>query len=261
MLKKKKQEKYFNKHWESMFTHLYNFCVAQNSEELHKLRVEIKKLGALFMLLEVCKWNKKDMKKFSKYFNPVKKVFKSAGKIRNAHINLQLINKFKTENSEFKNKQNEILQKQSNKFCNDMIGFADTISKNHKQLLKCMYDVESKEILELYDKQFKRVNKIFKDYKNSAELHNSRKEIKQLLYVYSILNKPLIKKINLNTKYFDNLQETLGKWHDSEIAIGLLTSTGFSNTGILNDLKKQSQDYLEKINSNTQNFLSKAVSM
>lgn len=259
MLKKKKQEKYFNRHWEAMFTHLYNFCVAQNPEELHKLRVEIKKLEALFMLLKECSWNKYDDKRFRKKFMPVRKIFKNAGRIRNAHINLQLLDKFKTENSDFKDKQKTILQEQSNKFCNDMIVFADTISKNHESLMKLIYDVESKKILDLYKKQLKKINKIFKSYKKPAELHKSRKNIKQLLYVYSILNKPFIKKIKLNAEYFDNLQEILGKWHDAEVTVELLTSTGFSDSGILDDLKKQCHDYLEKINSDTQSFLNKAV--
>ncbi|HEX2787673.1 MAG TPA: CHAD domain-containing protein [Ignavibacteria bacterium] len=259
MLKKKKQEKYFNRHWEAMFTHLYNFCVAENPEELHKLRVEIKKLEALFMLLKECSWNNYDDKRFRKKFMSVKKIFKNAGRIRNAHINLQLLDKFKTENSDFKDKQKTILQEQSSKFCNDMIFYADKISKNHKSLMKLLYDAESKKILDLYKKQLKKINKIFKSYKKPAELHKSRKNIKQLLYVYSILNKPFIKKIKLNAKYFDNLQEIIGKWHDTEITIDLLTSTGFSDSAVMNDLKKQSKDYIKKIDSNTVNFLKKAV--
>lgn len=263
MLKQKKQEKYFNKHWEAMFSRLYNYCVGHDPEELHKLRVEIKKLEGLFMLSEICVWNKKDKKKFSKYFQPIKKVFKSAGKIRTAHLNLKMVEKYENENSrfnsQFKDKQNEILQKQSNKFSTNMITCAEIMDRNYKHLIKLFRDIESKCIIDSYQKQLKRLDKTLRNYKTSAELHECRTKIKRLLYAYSILNKPAAKKINLDTKYFDDLQDSLGKWHDTDVAVELLTSAGFSDSNVIDELKARQDSCLKAINSSTENFLIKAV--
>lgn len=263
MLKQKKQERYFNKHWEGMFSHLYNYCVGHDPEELHKLRVEMKKIEALFVLSELCVWNKKDAKKFAKYFEPVRTVFKSAGKIRTAYLNLKMIEKYESEdskfNSKFKEKQNGILMKQSDKFCSHMITFAEIINKNYKPIVKLLRDIESKKIIDIYEKQLKRLDTSLKNYKSSDELHKSRKKIKRLLYAYSFLNKSLTKKINLDTKYFDGLQDDLGKWHDSDVAAELLSSAGFSDKKVIKEVKTQRDNCLKAINSTAENFLEKAV--
>lgn len=263
MLKQKKQEKYFNKNWEGMFSHIYNYCVGHDPEELHKLRVAIKKLEALFMLSEICLWDKKDKKKFSKYFNTVKKVFKSAGKIRTAHLNLRMVEKYENENSrfnsQFKDNQNKILLKQSNKFSTNMITYAEIIDKNYKHLVKLLRDIETKCIIDSYRKQLKRLDKTFRNYKTSEELHKCRTKIKRLLYAYSILNKPAAKKINLNKKYFDELQDNLGKWHDTVVAVELLSSAGFSDSNVIDELKIQQDNCLKAITSSAENFLSKAI--
>lgn len=246
-----------------MFSHLYNYCVGHDPEELHKLRVEIKKLEALFMLSEMCVWNKKDRKKFSKYFQPIKKVFKSAGKIRTAYLNLKMVEKYENENSrfnsQFKDKQNEILLKQSDKFSSNMITYAEIINGNYKHLIKLLDDIESKSIIESYQKQLKRLDKTLKNYKTSAELHKCRTKIKRLLYAYSILNKPAAKKINLNKEYFDDLQDNLGKWHDTEVAVELLSTAGFSDSNVIDELKTRQDSCLKAINYSTENFLTKAV--
>lgn len=263
MLKQKKQEKYFNKHWESMFSRLYNYCVAHDPEELHKLRVEIKKLEALFILSEICVWSKKDKKKFSKYFQPIKKVFKSAGRIRTAYLNLKMVEKYENENSrfnsQFKDKQNDILLKQSDKFSRNMIACAEIMDRNYKHLIKLFRDIDNKCIIGSYQKQLKLLDKTFKNYKTSAELHKCRTKIKRLLYAYSILNKPSAKKINLNTKYFDDLQDNLGKWHDTNVAVELLSSAGFSDSNVIDELKTRQDSCLKVINSSTENFLTQAV--
>jgi CHAD domain-containing protein len=84
-MKIKQEVKYIDREWEQMRARLKAFLETGDQEELHKFRVQTKKLRAMLMLFE------KTSKEHGllKHFKPVRKIFKHAGNIRNAHVNLE----------------------------------------------------------------------------------------------------------------------------------------------------------------------------
>src|ERR1700684_3788915 len=104
-MKRKKEAKYLNKHWKKMQNGLKSFMQTDDKEQLHVLRVEVKKLRAMLTLIETVTHSKK----LHKLFKPVRKVFKHAGEIRNAQINIELAHKYQLHNEKFESDQHQTM--------------------------------------------------------------------------------------------------------------------------------------------------------
>src|SRR5579863_7520959 len=104
-MKKKEESKYLDKEWVAMETHLKNFLKTGDQEELHKFRVQIKKLRAMFILFG----DTSNQPGLLKEFKPVRKIFKYAGNIRDAHTNLQLSEVYGIKNEAFEAGQQKII--------------------------------------------------------------------------------------------------------------------------------------------------------
>ena len=96
-MKRKTERAYFNELWHEMTVSLEDFLKAGDQEKLHKFRVQVKKIRALLMLLDVAL----SQKKLSKSFKPVRKIFKDGGLIREAYINIQWSSHYELKNDEF----------------------------------------------------------------------------------------------------------------------------------------------------------------
>src|ERR1035437_9020125 len=90
MLKRSKQKNYFLKRSKSFKIHLERFRKSHNPEELHQLRIEVKKMRALLFLQQ----GSFKSRKLPDAFEPIEKVFKKAGKIRCAEVSLKLLRHF-----------------------------------------------------------------------------------------------------------------------------------------------------------------------
>ncbi|MBK8698521.1 MAG: CHAD domain-containing protein [Saprospiraceae bacterium] len=64
----------------------------------------------------------------------------------------------------------------------------------------------------------KKANKILQD-KDREGMHQYRKKIKKLMYVYNVLPKKIQKMIDFNKTELNNQQKRLGNWHDNYAAI------------------------------------------
>src|ERR1043166_9475588 len=88
-MKNPAQKKYFKKRERSMLSLLKKTEKTFTVEDFHQLRVEIKKLKALFKLAGFC-LNDFDRKKI---FRPLKQLFRQAGKVRETQLEEAIIKK------------------------------------------------------------------------------------------------------------------------------------------------------------------------
>ena len=79
--------KYFNKRKSTIDSILKKSNSKYNSKTIHKLRIEIKKLNALFDLIYFCENNFKQ----KKTFEPLKFIFRQAGKVRELQLEEEMI--------------------------------------------------------------------------------------------------------------------------------------------------------------------------
>lgn len=252
MLSRKIQKKYYKKRWKAFQKHLRGFFDTMNPEELHEVRVEIKKLRALLLL-----YKHSGHKKIAKNFKPVKKIFKSAGLVRGAHVNLQLIEKYNLNNEEFRNEQVRILVHRTGEFCEKRNDFLKEAKKVYKKILPEIHSIKSKDVLRIYSKQEKKISHLFSEYNSADELHSCRKKIKFLLYVYQFLPKRISDKLNINAKYLDHLQESLGKWHDTVLAIELLRTKNHPDKRVLSRVEAQEEKSLQLVKAGASSFSDK----
>src|SRR5215469_5157746 len=96
-MKVKAEEKYLDKEWIEMGARLKAFLETGDQEQLHKFRVQVKKLRAMLTLFE----NASKEPGLTKLFKPVKKIFRRAGVIRDAHIHLKLSERYDLKNELF----------------------------------------------------------------------------------------------------------------------------------------------------------------
>lgn len=255
MLKKERQYKYFDKRWEALLAHLKAFSQNQDPEDIHDLRVEIKKIYALLTLAEKCSTGIE----FSGYLKPVKKIFKEAGNIRDAQIYLQLISSYGNTNEAYEKRQHELIKRREKRFCISINTHIRSTKKPHTIIRKSLADIKNDCIQEFYKKQIKKIEQAVSDLANKKRLHKCRKRIKKMIYLRGMLDSALKKKLNLNFDYLGKLEEAISKWHDSVVTIDILKNTPFVKKLLLNKLETQCKQLIRRISILSRNFSKKII--
>lgn len=224
----------------SVERNLSSYMKEQEPEYLHHLRVDIKKINALFSFAEKVYQEKYDR-------SLLKSLFDQAGEIRVMQINLQLLdtvpNLPEQLITELRNTENIARQK--------------IIDEGPLHLMHLKHFREETQLPELLPPK-KTIIKYFKKERKKGEnllqhidrenLHPYRKKIKKILYLYGALPKKIQDKIKIDTEGIDQQQQWVGDWHDTFSAIDFLSSEHFSiqESDFLLNLKEK-----EKIQFNT----------
>lgn len=191
-------------------------------ETFHELRVEIKKMKALFVLTAFCKKNFKHRKTFK----PFSVIFKQAGKVRELQLQqtileeqpyFSLLKKYPNQLKKLEIKEiqkfflfaNKSLIKKLKEKYPIMIGF---LTKTGKKKVNRYRNKTRKEIKKL----------IRKDAFKKNEMHNFRKRLKVYQYNEKIFPVAQSSKL-ISTQTL--LSDMLGEWHDYEVAILHLKKT------------------------------------
>lgn len=187
----------------------------------HNLRIELKKLNALFEILGYCS---PEFKRKG-YFKPFKILFKQAGKVRELQITEALLNQHVAEDSLTQFGQYITMQMQK---AEDVFFSLTTKSKRaklKKQLQKTepfTLQAKRKKILNYLEKERKKIENLMTAENIPTELvHTLRKRIKTYNY-----NRRILEKSDLSKKIFstDHLSDLLGQWHDLRITLGYIQS-------------------------------------
>jgi CHAD domain-containing protein len=90
---------------------------------------------------------------------------------------------------------------------------------------------------------------------NNDSIHEGRKKLKNLLYLYRMLPGPMQKKLLLQIDHIDNLQDKIGKWHDLVLAEPILRKRISSMQMVI--IRREKEDLLEESRKMTEHFLEK----
>jgi CHAD domain-containing protein len=255
-MKKKTEKAYFNEQWGEMTTHLKAFIKDGDQEELHLFRVRVKKLRAMLTLLDAGS----QKRKLSKDFKPVRNIFKHGGIIRNAYINLQLGAHYHLNNEQFVNSQQFIMENGINEFKQMGQKYQNTIKTAHATLKDDLKAVNNDCIIQFYKTQMVQIANSFDHLQFDDNLHNCRKQIKILVYNNKIAHKALDGKLLVNNDYLDKLQDNIGNWHDTMLALELFSSPELNDKVVITKIKRQNTRLKRTIAVLTQNFWERAVS-
>jgi CHAD domain-containing protein len=256
-MKKKEEIKHLDKEWKEMNIHLKGFLETGDQEELHRFRVQIKKLRAMLTLFD----NTSKHHGLLKDFDPVKKIFKNAGTIRDAHTNLELSQQYDLKNEAFETGQQKIIEDGTTEFQSNGKKYIKNIKDTHKQLKKQLPHVDDDSIADYYKKQLEQIATNFAVSGFTEDMHTNRKLIKILLYNQKLAGKALNGSILFNTQYLDKLQETIGKWHDNIVAEQLFSSPELNDKQVVTKLKRKNAGIKRNITSLADDFLKKATTV
>jgi CHAD domain-containing protein len=255
MMKKKDEAKYLNKEWVEMNTRLKAFLETGDQEELHKFRVQIKKLRAMLLLFE--KTSKEN--RLLKNFKPVRNIFKYAGNIREAHTNLELSERFGLKNELFESSQQKIIDEGTAEFQSKGREFLKDIKTARQKIKKQIPKVDDSQIAAFCKKQLEQVAASLAISGFTEDMHANRKLIKILVYNYKLAGQALEGKIPFNTAYLDKLQEAIGKWHDNLVAEQLFSLSELNDKAIVAKIKRINAGVKRTITLLAKNFLKKAT--
>jgi CHAD domain-containing protein len=254
-MKKKEEAKYLEKEWKDLNIHLKAFLESGDQEELHQFRVQTKKLRAMLNLLEQASRQHGLLKEFK----PVRKIFKYAGHIRDAHTNLQLSARYALKNELFETGQQRIIEEGTTAFREQAKQYTKKIREAYKQLKKQLPHVDSSSIAEFYKRQLEQIADNLETPKFTEDMHNNRKLIKILVYNRKLADKALNGSFTFNTAYLNQLQNSLGEWHDNIVAAELFSSPEVNDKPVATLIKKKNNNVKRRIRSLANDFMKKAT--
>lgn len=254
-MKKKAERKYIVNTWRVMKRRLRSFVKNGDQEELHRFRTGVKKLRALLILADSAAQDSM----LEKRFKPVRKIFRQAGEIRNAYVNQEL-GKAVGESDDFIREQQEIMNIAALAFNADKDQHRVWLRKTRRRLLKRIRPVSKLHLTLYYRQQLEAIAVTLTRLRFNEELHTCRKQLKVLLYNYSLARPEL--NISFNETYLDRVQEAIGNWHDNQLAIMLLSAWETANSeGTLIKLKKQAAMLRKQLAGLTRNFWEQATTV
>lgn len=194
---------------------LIGFCKHPQSEDLHRIRVSIKKLRALFSFIG-------HVHKKQSVAQSLKTLFKEAGAIRELQINRQILAAFPHPPLRL---MKQLLGKE-NTLTEELLQYKSIHLQNIKLIKKEMDVPEKWPSLKVVNSYFEKERKKAKqewEHKDRKSLHQYRMSLKKTMYVYDALPDSVQEKLDIDKSAINLIQEDLGDWHDTYAAIHFLS--------------------------------------
>jgi CHAD domain-containing protein len=253
MLKKRDQRKYLRKRCKKAIADLDHFAAGEKEKALHKFRLELKKIHAFLQFCRVCSRESVSVK----YLRTIKKMFKLAGKIRDAHNFLQLAQDHLFGETTFQTRQRLYIKNRTGKFESKAGYYRKKIKKVGRSLKTRVQPINTNCIRSWYASKLNETGKALLG-KGTEQLHVSRKRIKQLLYMDGLLAQSQTARIPLDIAYLDTLQEDIGQWHDLVSFIQLLKEKQAAKS-VVPELTRQASKRAKSILAEGRDFWKKAT--
>lgn len=226
-MKKKEEKEYFNAGWKDMKTALKAYLEAGEQDDLHKFRVQVKMLRAILILAD----SNGHKAQLQKEFKPVRQVFKKAGEIRNAHINLKLAKEYKVENDAFVLEQNKLMEDTANAFRLKGEKYIEKLKLAYKAIEDKIKPISDVHINQFYSEKLHHINDSLVNIRFDNNLHECRKWIKILIYNYKLVQPSL--QLKINEDYLQDVQTAIGNWHDNILARELFATNELTDPALI----------------------------
>jgi CHAD domain-containing protein len=224
MISKKRLAGYFKKRWNSIYKNSYAMRMHMKSESLHNLRLDIKKLDALNELLDST--GKMHAVLYSK---PLRKFFRHMGRVRSAEINLDIFHEFQYINSELERKLQDLIHREYEILFNNRKELRHELRRLKSRFERSIDEVKNRELFSYCNNLLQELSQFSAMALDTDRLHESRKKIKNLIYTRKLIPRLLLERMPINELYLDQLQESIGRWHDIAVAMQFLAEKKLMN--------------------------------
>jgi CHAD domain-containing protein len=248
MLSEKRQSKYILRIKRQIALHLDKDSTESPQENLHHLRVAIKKLRSLKTLNKSPEFNK------SLYvFN---NLFKQSGRVRDIYIANLIEEKYNSFSAVSINMRQKEFFSRYNTFISQAQKQKKSLTETCNLMTKQVYKHSVQDIMRHYKKA---LTKIADDliFRHGEEIHECRKQVKNLLYFHETIPGKGQKQLNLSISYLDELQNKIGLWHDIYSAEPLLKKR-IQDRRVILSISEEKKNLMKSIKKMGENFLAKA---
>lgn len=255
-------QKYFKKRKSAITFLLEQQQESFTADTIHTLRLELKKLKALFDLINSCSKNFKQ----KKIIKPFQLIFSQAGKIRELQVEEALLEEHFGSDYviQYRNDLKKIVMEETkNFFLTTTPSFAEKLQKKYIQINADLRKINKKKTNRYMDKKRTEIEKLLhKKGLKKKQMHALRKKLKEYQFNQKIFNSN-----NKNKLLPDKnaLPELLGEWHDYQMVIQHLKKAMKSgeiipveNDQIKNGIKtftSKSELLFNKINTTLKNMI------
>jgi len=254
-MKKKDEKKYMEREWRSMTHHLKAFIKTGNQESLHHFRTGVKKLRAFFILTESVKKGGGPIK----LLKPVREIFKQAGQVRNAYINIQLGSSQQNMQLNFVQGQEQLMNTLAAQFKEQGIRYLATLRKARRKVKKRIPKLKNLHIGLYYQQQLESIAAGLQNHRFGDDLHTRRKQIKMLIYNYHLVKPNLDRPFNED--YLEQVQNAVGNWHDNSVTIELFAAEATHGETAVVLLKKQAVQLKRQVTKLLKGFYDRATTV
>lgn len=210
----KNLKKYWNKRVDRLVSLISKKRSTRSINYYHDLRIEIKKIKALFELIHFHngKFNRKSS------LRPFKKLFEKAGSIREIQMERKMLKKYLQQSQ---SRYLDVLLKIQNKYEQSFsqIQFAkvaDEVRSKKKRIGKLFNSISRKAAESYVAKMKRKLKKMLSVELGDKDVHKIRKQIKTLHYNIAQVQ---VESEILDGKQWTRFLDLLGRWHDCEVAI------------------------------------------
>jgi hypothetical protein len=184
----------------------------QETDSLHRIRVEVKKLKSVIMLLGYAD------KKFDSHeqYLPLRNIFRKAGQIRQPSVLIEVMLKYGVEGIPVERLGDT--QKAAGKFRADTPFYMTVVKKLAKRLKPRLKKIRKRDIMGYVKELEQFLRETFMPRLNARNLHTARKRMKQIVYLTSLTDR-LPKE---ERKFYSRLESAIGLLHDKETLLEFL---------------------------------------
>ena len=253
MVLKKKLQSYFNKRCKGILKNLALVSISKDTEAIHELRLEQKKIKAIASLLKQADKNKN----FStKVLKPMVKV---TGIIRMAEMNLKILHDHEFTNLNLEREQNSIIENGYTLISGNTEEYKEAVRTLEKHFDQEVDDLKNNDAKNYFTTIISELSIDFLWPVDKDRLHENRKKIKNLIYAIKVLPPKLQENIGLNIKYLEQLQEGIGQWHDYKLTLDLLDQHELNNEPVYFTIRHKETELLVEIKKEVAFFDKKIV--
>ena len=208
---------YYQDQYENFLHYFKKTMEDQDMEDIHQMRVSIKKLRAIWSLMEVISdfnWSKRP------HYKQVAPLFKTAGSLRETQVNLELANQYKAGGLKTYRK---FLQKKEAEANQNLVAFMgdyslDKLDKLNEAIPPSIFWTDTEMIQQKTIDHtagiLHQVKQLQQELPNTKKLHKIRiqlKAVQEILFLISELAGTTVEKLQNKVKA---INKRIGKWHD-----------------------------------------------
>lgn len=248
----------FLKEQEETFCHTWSMAAkTADMEAIHKLRVSLKRTAALLRMLN---FEKKANYRLKKCFKPFRKIFKSAGPVRDFQVQEQLIKQIAQNLIVDEILVKKITEKKvlciRNFFLEQKSFHILQAKRNFKLIEHYIISDNENDITRQLTKYEKNLRKMLSIYSNEKSgrfnLHTARKMIKDMAYLIEMQGEAL-KTEDPRFIVYKDTGHTLGIWHDRAVLYNFLKEINPEETKKISGNIANLTDYLINEKKNLKN--------